>query len=340
MPAGRWDLSGAKLTGTNLKRGYFQDAVLRKADLRGVDLYKSTLRNANLAGANLHRASLSRCDLFGANLSDSDLSMASVSESDLSGAILTDANMEDGIFFFAEFNKANLKGANLKEANFKRAVLVGATLANATMVNTDFSFADLSGADLTGAALTGIITVGWTIRAVKASHIYYTSQSLNANEQNRHRVTLKEGEFESLFRSYPYIEVIFAGVHLYDDLLTMGSIVNFINLQKKEFNLKLAGMNIKGQYSFVRITTDKDEYLGLLSSMFLTLLQKAMKEGININSRLLDFGGNVYKILPRKQTLNINARRLTVNLIHSDGTLHAQSGKILESASNEINRQS
>jgi hypothetical protein len=86
------NLSGADLSGANLR-----DANLRVANLRGADL-----SGANLRGANLRVADLSGADLRGANLRGANLSGADLRVANLSGANL---------------HSANLSGADLRVAN-------------------------------------------------------------------------------------------------------------------------------------------------------------------------------------------------------------------------------
>ena len=65
------DLSGADLSGANLRW-----ADLRGANLRGADLRRADLRGADLSEANLRGADLSEANLRGADLSGADLSGA------------------------------------------------------------------------------------------------------------------------------------------------------------------------------------------------------------------------------------------------------------------------
>lgn len=85
------DLSGATLTG---------------ADLRGANLTGAVLAEAALAGANLQGAALDDADLAGADLSGADLSTASLVGADLSSASLQDTDLE-----YADLRRANLAGA-------------------------------------------------------------------------------------------------------------------------------------------------------------------------------------------------------------------------------------
>ncbi|AFZ28084.1 putative low-complexity protein [Cylindrospermum stagnale PCC 7417] len=121
-------LSGADLSGANLR-----GAVLSLADLRGTNLSGAYLSGAYLRGTNLSGAVLSGADLSGANLRGTDLSGADLSGADLSGAVL---------------RNAGLRGADLRGADLSRTVLRKADLSRANLSGADLSRANLSGANL------------------------------------------------------------------------------------------------------------------------------------------------------------------------------------------------
>src|SRR5208282_3025413 len=118
-------LSGADLTG----------ADLRDADLGGADLTEATLRDADLT----------RADLAGATLRDADLTRADLHATTLTRATLTRADL----------TRAFLGGADLTEATLTGADLGGADLTRARLFRTDLTRADLGGATFTEATLTG-----------------------------------------------------------------------------------------------------------------------------------------------------------------------------------------
>jgi hypothetical protein len=76
----RADLSGADLSGADLRRADLSGADLRRADLSGADLSGADLRRADLSGADLSGADLSGADLSGAYLSGAYLRMADLKE--------------------------------------------------------------------------------------------------------------------------------------------------------------------------------------------------------------------------------------------------------------------
>jgi len=107
-------LTGAYLSGANLKEADLEGAYLRDADLSdaylwGADLVEANLRDADLNGADLSGANLKEVNLSGANLQGANLFVA-----DLSGANLQGTNLQG----------ANLKRINLKDVeNLGDAIL-------------------------------------------------------------------------------------------------------------------------------------------------------------------------------------------------------------------------
>ncbi len=118
------------------------EAVSKKANLDGADLYGANLRGADLYGADLRGANLYAADLRAANLYAADLRAA-----DLRGA--------------------NLHGANLYRADLRGADLYGANLYGANLYGADLYAADLRGADLYGADLRGADLRGKKIYSIR-----------------------------------------------------------------------------------------------------------------------------------------------------------------------------
>lgn len=133
-----------------------------KLPLSGADLSGVDMRRAKLYGADLSYA-----DLRGANLSDSDLSQAN-----LSGANLSQAILHRTVFSYAILLEANLRRASLQEANLsstpdlseadlfegkKPDSGIPVILSGADLTKADVSGANLSGADLSGADLQSLI---------------------------------------------------------------------------------------------------------------------------------------------------------------------------------------
>ncbi len=119
----------------------FADSNLSGADLSGADMRGAILSRAELKGANLSKANLSGADLREANLSGADLGEANLSKAYLSGADLRGANLI----------RANLNGADLSESFLE---VKGANLSGAKLIQANLGGANLKGASLMGSYLT------------------------------------------------------------------------------------------------------------------------------------------------------------------------------------------
>ena len=92
------------------------EAVNKKADLRGADLYDADLRGANLYDADLRDADLRGADLSGADLRDADLRGADLYDADLRGANLRGANLYDANLSGVYLSGVYLSGKKIKTA--------------------------------------------------------------------------------------------------------------------------------------------------------------------------------------------------------------------------------
>lgn len=175
------DLTGANLTGANLSWSFLGNAKLMGACLRRADLRNAALAGANLEQSNLSGANLAKADLRLAGLQAADLNWAALPEADLGGADLQrvksdQINLEraklDGAKLMAaelmeaNLNRASLVGANLTgailreahlvEANLREAILIGANLIEADLNGAQMRSANLAEADLHRAVLAGV----------------------------------------------------------------------------------------------------------------------------------------------------------------------------------------
>lgn len=116
----RADLSGAYLSGVNLREAYLALTNLSGAGLSEANLIRAYLNRVNLSWANLHAAELSGADLSEADLSCADLSLADLSGANLSWADLSGANLFCAYVFGVYFSRANLSRANLSGALMER----------------------------------------------------------------------------------------------------------------------------------------------------------------------------------------------------------------------------
>jgi uncharacterized protein YjbI with pentapeptide repeats len=327
-------LSGAKLSKANLSKAYLSASNLMRADLveanlTGATFFRTYLDKANLTGANLIGAHLVDCDFNGTNLVGAVLSGANLTGADLSGANLTGAYLVEASLAGADLRKADLTGADLSGANLFGAKFLDAKLGNSNLKNTNinnvnFNNADLSYAQITGAIIWGLSTTGWKIERIKAEYVYFTRDVKNKEKYKR---TLKEGQFEALFKSLPTIELIFEGGLSLPELWTLNAIIEDIKKQNPEFGLKLTNTSVDEFQTTVNVKTVKDEFLEKAASLLQSTLKEAIK-GVSLENLLphfpniLPFPGMDFSILKpyAHQPFSINPN-ITINLIQGDGSI-------------------
>src|SRR5215213_6854542 len=88
------DLSGRRLSHTNLQYADLRGANLRRADLQGANLQGAYLEGAHLEGANLRRADLPGADFRKADLQGAYLQEADLRKADLQGTYLRGADFQ------------------------------------------------------------------------------------------------------------------------------------------------------------------------------------------------------------------------------------------------------
>jgi uncharacterized protein YjbI with pentapeptide repeats len=165
----RTDLRGVLLTG-NLVGINLEEADLRWAILKDVDLSRSKLakanlevvrtERANLQEANLQNTQLQWAEFFGTNFQASNLENANLCEAKFQGGDLTQVNLKSARLHKAELAKstlrqANLIGAGLDEANLSQANLENANLEFASLEKANLQSANLEAANLEDACLKG-----------------------------------------------------------------------------------------------------------------------------------------------------------------------------------------
>jgi len=146
----RWE-EGLDLAGADLRRrdlSDFEEELVRcnmqGADLSGARLTETQLPYANLRGANLSGVAGVITDFTGADLREANLSRANLTMAKMGGAIMAGANMEEATLVSTRMPGANLRGANLRSADLtgadlRGADLTGADLYRACLYETDFA---------------------------------------------------------------------------------------------------------------------------------------------------------------------------------------------------------
>jgi len=275
-------LSEANLSETNLSKAHLSEADLSNANLRGTNLSnaflsKTNLSYANFIGANLNKADLSEANIIDANFIRANLNGANLSETysnhshhviiygrnrnnsvDFRGAKLIEANFSKSVLREADFSGANLTQANfsgavLNDANFIGANLIGANLREANLINTNFT-----NANITSVNLYGTIREEWVIDGIQCDYFY--NDPFNGKEgefikRTEHNLKymlpkdrkFKEGEFEELYKQLPTFEYAFENGFSPIDTFVMDQVVQSINSQRPEIELKLDSFHSRGQ---------------------------------------------------------------------------------------------
>jgi uncharacterized protein YjbI with pentapeptide repeats len=195
------------LSQVNFDRRLFEDTILYRINVLGV----------NLPGINFANTDISRSNLTGANFNKANLSGANFSKANLAGTQLIDANLSGSQFTMANLVGSQLARANLQATDFCGANLSGAELIQATLTATNFTEANLSGAGLTGvqpfatnferAILTGACIEDCyfptgnnkaNLNGVICKYVYQKNQKQERLPPDR---DLEFGEFSKLFQS-------------------------------------------------------------------------------------------------------------------------------------------
>lgn len=142
-------LRNANLSGIELQSTDLRVADLMNTTLIGVNLRNANLRYANLDSADLHDSNLSGADVFATNLHRTDLHNATLNNAILRSVDLSDANLRQ-----AKLHNVDLRGSNLRDANLHGAILSDADLRDADLSGAILSDTDLSGVNFRGANLT------------------------------------------------------------------------------------------------------------------------------------------------------------------------------------------
>jgi uncharacterized protein YjbI with pentapeptide repeats len=143
------DLASAKQTIAR-KRGHFEKAIFRGADLR-----KINLENAHLEGADFYQTKLQDAQMYNANLEGAVFYQAKLQGASFANAQLGGANLREAELEGANLFAAGLAGATLKKAKLKGAVLAKTSLPGAAFDDAEAQGVDLVDADLRGARLRG-----------------------------------------------------------------------------------------------------------------------------------------------------------------------------------------
>ena len=136
-------LGGTTFRGADLTNSNFDEATLKKADLRDANLTRTSFLNSK---------GLSQARLKGTYLSNPELRQLAVSR---------DGHSKD--FSHQNLRGINLQGSNLSECNFIGADLTSSNLQQADLSKAKLARTQLYEADLSGSSFTGAFIEDWGI---------------------------------------------------------------------------------------------------------------------------------------------------------------------------------
>jgi hypothetical protein len=138
----------------------------------------------------------------------------------------------------------NLDGIDFTEADLSLANLECASLRNSELVGTSLIGSNLKDSDITGACLYGSSRENWTIHGIKCDYIYFDPRCMVCTPEGR---LFMPGEFEDLYKQLPTFEYYFEHGFSPVDAVIMDKVVQAINEEKPEIELKLDSFHSRGQ---------------------------------------------------------------------------------------------
>jgi len=279
------NLSYANISGANLREVNLSKAKLHQSYLCDTDLSDANLSGANLTEANLSKSNLIRADLSCANLNNTDLSNANLLYANLSGADLSFTNLSESLLLCADFIGAifehtdfcnsflvdanfirtNLSGIDFSGADLTRAQLYGTDLSQAELFKTNLFEADLcrstliqsnlSNSNITATNFYGSARDNWIIEDVECDYFYNDPEGKIRIPKKRN---FKKGEFEKRYKQLPEFEFIFENGFSPIDAFIIDQVVQAINDQKPQIELRLDSFHSRGQSRAVFTVIHKD----------------------------------------------------------------------------------
>jgi uncharacterized protein YjbI with pentapeptide repeats len=204
------DFAKAILTGSIFDEACLKNTRFTRADLNGVSWKQATY---------LHLASFG-----GTILNDRDIR-----------ELLTHGNGQGLSLRGKKLSGANLSGSNLKNIDLREAELIRT---------------NLSQADITGAKLYGISREDWIINDIQCDYVFWDEAGKKRTPSERpfrNAEGDRRGEFEELYEQIPEIEYYFIDGFTAVDAVVMTKVVETINQQNEDYDLKLDSLHARGQ---------------------------------------------------------------------------------------------
>ena len=203
-------------------------------DLSGADLSGAKLNTANFRRANLNGAKLREAELY-----DTRFARASLQNAGLYKAFLKKTNC-----YQADFRRVNLRQAVIQQANVSGIDLEKAILTDVDFRATNLSNANLQNATITGTKLYATARDNWVIDGIVCASVYWDREGTERTPNDR---DFRPGEFEELYKSLPTIEYYFEHGFTPVDAVLMDKVVQAVNEQHPDLELRLDSFHSRGQ---------------------------------------------------------------------------------------------
>ena len=126
--------------------------------------------------------------------------------------------------------------------------ILGQTTDSRPVLTPNFGYlwkdTNLTNANITGVCLYGTARDNWKIDGIKCDYVYFDAEREERIPKDR---DFEPGEFEELYRYLPTIDYYFENGFTPLDAVIMDKVVQAINEQHPEFELKLDSFHSRGQ---------------------------------------------------------------------------------------------
>ncbi len=215
-----------------------QFSLLRKVGITTATLFGTNFQAANLTNATFSTVSLKYTCFTNAILTHTCWQTAKhLKFARLTQTILDDKEIRE-LLVSGDGQNQSFRGKNLHGA-----YLVGAKLQNSDLRETKLIQTDLSQSNITGAKLYGSSRESWIIDGIICDYVYLDVEGKERTPKDRN---FEQGEFEDLYKQLPEFMYYFEHGFSPLDAVVMDRVVQTINEQYPEFDLKLKNFEATG----------------------------------------------------------------------------------------------
>ena len=303
-------LSGIDFKNTKLEDVVFKEAIITYTDFTGLYLEKVSFDNADCSRSSFFSAHLKEVDFRGAKLFETNFKNASLSKNCFKGANFKGANLNG-----ADLSLSNLSDASFVKTSLLATIFNGANLFQADLKGALLSQADLRNADISGANLYDSNRDGWLIDGIKCDYVYWDKESKEESPQGR---MFDPGEFEDLYKKLPELKYYFSNEFTPITPIIMDSVVNNINKEHSNIQLRLDSFHSRGNPHAVFTVQNKDNVDIALKE----ITDKYEKAYLKIDSKIEMLKEAVLEAIERPQLIQHIG-----TLVKNEGTIEHMENK-------------